>query len=245
MQFLCSKVGETLTPFGRAHTFRSMRRAVARMTAAVALVAAAVVAGPTSPPAHAAGFHEYSRVRDDTASNYSGVKVYRQDLSLSVSVCVFQPIWMTDTSSRTNELGSAYGPSCGSTNQKIPNNTWYWGYQTSSTNFMLGGWRAMTPGQYHYFSIYYYAGYYYFYVDSTLMYDRSYNAFFNNYVQAGLESYDSAAVVHAFQDSSLQYTLGGGSWTNWSGEDWKDKPSPMCGSWVSSTDWQAGENVSC
>jgi hypothetical protein len=223
-----------------------MRNVVARIAASITLVAAAVVAGPTSPAAHAASFHRYSRARDDTASTYSGVKVYRQDLSLSPNPCAFQPIWMTDTSSRTNELGSAYGPSCGGPGEVIPNDTWYWGYQTSSTNFVLGGTRAMTPGQYHYFSIYYYAGYYYFYVDSTLMWDRSYNAFFNDYVQAGLESYDGSVVINGFQDSSLQYTLGGGGWTNWSGEDWHDTiTSPMCGSWVSSTDWRAGENATC
>lgn len=189
-------------------------------------------------PAFAAGFHQYSTGYDTSDSNYSGVKATRKDLSISSSVCVYQPIWMANGSGQTNELGSEYGPNC-----VFANDTWYWGYQTGPNTFIPGGSRALTPGQNHIFSIYYYAGYYYFYVDSTLMWDRSDNQYFT-YVQAGLESYDSAASVPAFQDSSLQYTSAGGSWKSWSGEDSHNVGTNMCGHWVSASNWQAGEHQS-
>ena len=194
---------------------------------------------PLSPPAT---FHAYSVGFDSSASSYSGVKVYRKDLSLNPSTgCVYQPIWVGNAAYQTNELGSEYGGT--SKGCEGANDTWYWGYQTNKTTFIPGGTRAMTPGQTHYFSIYYYLGYYYFYVDSTLMYDRYFNQYFA-YADAGLESYDSAVSVAPFPDSSLQYTLSGGSWTNWSGEDTQTVNSPLCGRWISATDWQAGENQS-
>jgi len=189
-------------------------------------------------PAPPAGFHAYSFGSIGNGRLYSGVSVSRKDLGLAPSGCIYQPEWITDSSAKNwVELGSEYGPGCTG-----PANSWYYGYATNGA-WHLGGTNALTPGQTHLFSVYYYLGYYYYYVDLTHFYTVFDNRFFNE-DHAGLESFDSFASVGPFQDSSLQYTASAGSWTHWSSPEGQGLgPSPMCGHFVSVTDWQAGENV--
>lgn len=191
---------------------------------------------PTAAPL--AAFHQESFGAIGDGRSYSGVSVSRKDLGIAPAGCIYQPEWVVD-SSATNwvELGSEYGPGCVG-----PANSWYYGYGTNG-DFHFGGSHALTPGQTHLFSVYYYNGSYDYYIDLTSFYTVSYNRYFDE-DHAGLESYDADASVGPFQDSSLQYTAAAGSWTPWSSPEGQGAiVSPMCGHFVSVTDWQAGENV--
>jgi len=188
-------------------------------------------------PAPPSGFHKYS-TGGINGRSYSGVSVSRQDLIISPSSCVYQSEWIMDSSSQNwDELGSEYGPGCVG-----PSNSWYWGWASGGA-WHTSGTHALTPGQTHLFSVYYYIGHYYYYVDLTNFFTLYDNRYYNQDF-AGLESYDASARVGPFQASSLQYTASAGSWTPWSSpEIQRLDSSPMCGHFISVTDWQAGENV--
>jgi hypothetical protein len=215
--------------------FVSFVLAIAAIATTIAMSSPATAAGVCGTPSTG---HCYSNGYEQSGSNYSGVKITRQDLGLAPSYCVSQPAWVQTFPTAWVELGSEYGNDCTG-----PANTWYWGYTASSMWHLLGT-RALNVGQTHVFSVYYYLGYYYYYVDSTNL-GNVYDARFFSAVAAGLESTDPYATIGPFQISSMQYTASGGSWQSWAGKDGVlVTPKPlMCGAWKSATSWAAQENL--
>jgi hypothetical protein len=78
---------------------------------------------------------------------------------------------------------------------------------------------------------------------------KKWNGIFNfggDFVEAGLESYDTPAVAPAHTYGSLQYRIDHVTWLAWAGRDATQVNTPqMCGRWDSNTQWRAGENTTC
>lgn len=64
-------------------------------------------------------------------------------------------------------------------------------------------------------------------------------------VEAGLESYAANANVVYHSYGSLQYQKNNGAFAYWAGKDASSVGSSMCGSWGSSTQWNAGQGGGC
>jgi hypothetical protein len=64
---------------------------------------------------------------------------------------------------------------------------------------------------------------------------------------AGLESYDVNGIVTANNYAALNYqTVSNGSWTGFSGQDYRDpNGAGLCGQWLSSNDFRMGQNSPC
>ena len=64
------------------------------------------------------------------------------------------------------------------------------------------------------------------------------------HIDAGLESYDAAAIAPAHNLDSLNYRVGS-TYSPWAGQDLSDVDAMMCGRWLADNRWRAGENATC
>jgi hypothetical protein len=83
-----------------------------------------------------------------------------------------------------------------------------------------------------------------FWIGGSKKADVIYN-YGGDYVQAGLETYDLAAVAPSHTYGSLQFRIDHTTWLPWSGKDHEFVAAPLCGRWDSATQWRAGENTTC
>ncbi|MFN8082307.1 MAG: hypothetical protein U0Q19_22330 [Kineosporiaceae bacterium] len=216
------------------------------------LVAALSLVAPR--PALAATFHEYSTVSESSAgSGYTGVSSARFDqhfTGIPSTGCssrysgspVYQTQWVLLTSDAKNwrELGT--GHQCNDTYRY-----WFWGYGSAGTWYPLGGVSNITNGSTHTFTISRSftgtSNTYIWTIDSTNRATMTSSAS-GPYVQAGLESYASAASGR-YSLTTLRFQRNGGTMSAWAGRDGVTVNSTMCGRWVSDTSRVVGQNVSC
>lgn len=192
--------------------------------------------------------HSYSTGYESSSrGNYTGVSVYRYDRNVAAGgTCnasysgnvIYQTQWqlMTSDSRSWIELGTMHKTStC---------KYWFWGYGVDWTWYSMGTQGGVVYDD-HTFRIVRGANgtTWSQIIDNTTMGNLTWGAA-GNFVQAGLESYNTSPTVSAHGYYSLQYNQGG-PWYNWSGRDGSVVNSPMCGRWVSDTTWQAGQNTTC
>ena len=97
------------------------------------------------------------------------------------------------------------------------------------------------PGPYHYYTFYWYQGYWYFYIDSTNVYPPALN--WNTWgccsEYTGIETYDTSNSF-AYGNYVLRWTQYGGGWQYWGGND-SHVDWPMCGDFYNSYTWYSGQ----
>lgn len=191
-------------------------------------------------------FHGYSRGFDfgpGSGGNVTAISQRRADQAVTSIECVYQTQWdQKSDASLWIEEGTEAGSECDYPD--IPTWHWYWGYGVGP-NFYTLGTRAVGPGPYHTFDFYRYAGYYYYYIDSTLLGSIA-SSFAGDQAVVGLESYDSYTTVNLYQGVELKRTVNGGAWQSWVAADEAPSVDPgMCGYYVGATTWRAAEPPPC
>lgn len=228
------------------------RRSLASGLAAFGVVALVLTLGtPQALAGHWATSGRYSIVWEDSRPNqYFGVGVTRYDAIVNcgglggagdVFHPVFQPQWVRFP-------GSGNWAEFGTWHCRNGTTKWYWGAGIAGA-WQYDGERTATAGQAHRFRLTLKAGYpncnWRVLVDTTEIGQTRPFCDEGARIDAGLESYNPNAVT-TVDDSALQEqrTLNG-AWFSWAGRDGQSVNAPMCGRWLSDTQWRAGENTTC
>lgn len=154
---------------------------------------------------------------------------------------VHQTQWIIINSGSWREIGT--GHQCNDTYRY-----WFWGYGLNGTWVSLGYQTGITNGQVRTFEI-----------RRSLLGHENRHVFLVGgaakanlvsdatgiQVEAGLESYAANANVVYHSYGSLQYQKNNGAFAYWAGKDASSVGSSMCGSWGSSTQWNAGQGGGC
>jgi hypothetical protein len=234
-----------------------MRRIIA-MTGAVL-----VLLLPTASATHLPN-HQHSYGGDNTGTNYTALSTYRTEgeflLSLSsncsapyTGLPVYQTMWLNFDNIGGNsgwiELGTGHqrGPSgyCRYRFWGTGINGVYHhrGWQTIASSGSLPATRTILgiPSPNYCSSV---TRCWEYRVGGAVLGTVKWNVTGSN-VEAGYETYDSAALAYSHAYESLLYKVNDGGWTSWSGQDLASVGTYLCGLWVFDDKWRAGENTTC
>jgi hypothetical protein len=109
-----------------------------------------------------------------------------------------------------------------------------------------------SPGQSHYFSLYWYNNQWVWTVDVTVVNTLSTSPAtvqWGEWAEGGLERYNTTQTFAAYYQSSMKQTRSGGPWQNWGDaqSDWYVGTPNMCGYYTSLAhrEYRAGQNTTC
>ncbi len=206
------------------------------------MVILAVVLAAMPPPAARADVctHCYSYAVDSSESAYTGVDVTRYDVRPTNHNAgeIFQSEWVLFTNGWV-ELGTDHWSD--------GTHFWYCVYQAPGGSWTTVCSHEIKDYAQHDFHIVRSSPLVWdFWVDGTKYRSLTTASELSGYqVEVGLETYDNAAHVSAYADSYLMYTVNGGGWTYWAGQDGSRVDPYMCGHWATPSQWILAENGPC
>lgn len=217
-----------------------MGRVAKRRSLAVAVAAVVLLA---ATPTTAMAWHQWSYARETDGDPLFGARSTRLDVNVTCigNNAVYEPLWVIANYDNWVEVGTGH---C-----SWSDHFWYSGYEankiwqwvnripiSSLSNHQMQLFRQ-APCDWEWK------------IDVTVMNSSVVSWCFGGpRIEAGLESYGTYHGVPAFNTSSLQVFGSNPSpaWRSWSGKDYHHVTSTiLCGHWVSSTNWRAGENTTC
>jgi len=152
---------------------------------------------------------------------------------------VFLQQWVNITNDAANAIEIGTGHQC---NGFVYH---FIGYRWNGDWYSLGTTEISATSSGHYFDTHRLAQTWYFAFDGV---QQSGTIFWNAtgvFVDVGIESSDTAASVPNHWFTQLQYTFNEGPWYAWSSPTVIAVNSPMCGHFISATQWSGAENNPC